>query len=110
MYFPRGLLTREDRFPMDLPKASNKDSEMEKIISSIAWFIWESVAPHRGMTVAISSLRLLQFNNDIQKGTPACCPGCRRKNGEALTSRPRCKLTCMAPGETLDREKLDRRG
>lgn len=25
-----GLLTRDDRFPVDLPKASNKDSEMEK--------------------------------------------------------------------------------
>lgn len=25
-----GLLTRDDRFPMDLPKTSNKDSEVEK--------------------------------------------------------------------------------
>lgn len=40
---------------MDLPKTSNKDSEVEKkIISSIARLIWESVAPHTGMTVAIS--------------------------------------------------------
>lgn len=30
MYLSSGLLTRDDRFPMDLPKASNKDSEMEK--------------------------------------------------------------------------------
>lgn len=60
MYLSSGLLTRDDRFPMDLPEASNKDSEMEKMISSIAWLIWESVAPpHMGMTVAIS------FTEDI---------------------------------------------
>lgn len=54
MYLSSGLLTRDDRFPMDLPKVSNKDSEMEKMISSTAWFIWESVEPHTGLTVAIS--------------------------------------------------------
>lgn len=30
MYLSSGLLTRDDRFPMDLPEASNKDSEVEK--------------------------------------------------------------------------------
>lgn len=60
-YLSSGLLTRDDRFPMVLPEASNKDSEMEKkMISPIAWLIWESVAPPQsGMTVAIS------FTEDI---------------------------------------------
>lgn len=29
-YLSSSLLTRDDRFPMVLPEASNKDSEMEK--------------------------------------------------------------------------------